>query len=299
MSAQEELGADIVIRKLKIILEMIKFEHTVFALPFAFMGTILGSLIINDRFPLWTDWIWIIVAMFGARSAAMSLNRLIDEKIDRHNPRTADRAIPAGLVSKVEVLVFIVASFALLIIAAFQLNPLAVIFLPLAVFLLVFYSYTKRFTWACHIVLGLTIGFAPLGGWIAVTGEITWVAIVLYFAVAFWLAGFDTVYATQDADYDRERGLYSIPSRFGVAKALIIARGFHVVSFCLFLALFFMTGLLGWLYLVGVIIAGGMMIYQHALVSKDDLSRVMFAFFPMNGTLSVVMFLFTLGDIFL
>ncbi|MDQ0205913.1 4-hydroxybenzoate polyprenyltransferase [Alkalicoccobacillus murimartini] len=278
---------------------MIKFEHTVFALPFAFMGTIVGSLIINGRFPEWMDWVWIIVAMFGARSAAMSLNRLIDEKIDRHNPRTSDRAIPAGLVSKVEVMLFIVASFALLFIAAFQLNRLAVIFLPLAVFLLVFYSYTKRFTWACHLFLGLTIGFAPLGGWIAVTGEITWVAIVLYLAVALWIAGFDVVYATQDADYDRERGLFSIPSRFGVANGLRIARGLHVVSFCAFLALFFMTGLLGWIYLTGVIIAGAMMIYQHSLVSKDDLSRVMFAFFPMNGTLSVVMFCFTMGDILL
>ncbi|TSB46908.1 UbiA-like polyprenyltransferase [Alkalicoccobacillus porphyridii] len=287
------------IRKLKIILEMIKFEHTVFALPFAFMGTIVGSIIINGRFPEWMDWVWIVVAMFGARSAAMSLNRLIDERIDRDNPRTADRAIPSGLVSKMEVLLFIVVSFALLFIAAFQLNPLAVVFLPLAVFLLVIYSYTKRFTWMCHIVLGLTIGFAPLGGWIAVTGQITWTAIILYLAVALWIAGFDVVYATQDAEYDRERGLYSIPSRFGVAKGLMIARGLHIASFCAFLMLFFITGLLGWIYLIGVIIAGLMMLYQHSLVTKNDLSRVMFAFFPMNGTLSVVMFCFTMGDILL
>ncbi|WP_326238351.1 UbiA-like polyprenyltransferase [Alkalihalophilus marmarensis] len=287
-----------VVRKLKIILEMIKFEHTVFALPFAYFGAILGSFIVNETWPTLMQWVWITVAMVGARSAAMSLNRVIDEKIDKYNPRTADRAIPAGLISKIEVMFFIIISFAMLIYAAFQLNQLAVYLLPLAVFFLVIYSYTKRFTWACHLVLGITIALAPLGGWVAATGSVSFEAFVLFTAVALWTAGFDVIYATQDADYDRERGLYSIPSRFGIRKALILAKLFHVISFAAFFLLFLITPL-SWLYLIGVIIAGLIMIYEHSLVSADDLSKVGVAFFTMNGILSLVMFIFTVGDVLL
>lgn len=286
------------IRKLKIILEMIKFEHTVFALPFAYFGAVLGAFIIDGRWPTFSHWIWITVAMVGARSAAMSLNRLIDEQIDKHNPRTASRAIPAGLISKVEVLFFIVVSFALLFYSAFMLNMLAVYLLPLAVFFLVIYSYTKRFTWACHLILGITIAIAPLGGWVGATGTLTWETMLLFTAVALWTAGFDVIYATQDANYDRENNLYSIPSRFGIRSALIIARFLHIVSFLAFVSLFFLTPL-GWLYLVGVIIAGGIMVYEHTLVSADDLSKVDVAFFTMNGILSLVMFIFTIGDVLL
>ncbi|WP_290428916.1 UbiA-like polyprenyltransferase [Alkalihalophilus pseudofirmus] len=287
-----------VVRKLKIILEMIKFEHTVFALPFAYFGAILGSFIVNETWPTLMQWVWITVAMVGARSAAMSLNRVIDEKIDKYNPRTADRAIPAGLISKIEVMFFIIISFAMLIYAAFQLNQLAVYLLPLAVFFLVIYSYTKRFTWACHLILGITIALAPLGGWVAVTGSVSFEAFVLFTAVALWTAGFDVIYATQDANYDRERGLYSIPSRFGIRKALILAKLFHVISFAAFFLLFLITPL-SWLYLIGVIIAGLIMIYEHSLVSADDLSKVGVAFFTMNGILSLVMFIFTVGDVWL
>lgn len=277
---------------------MIKFEHTVFALPFAYFGAILGSFIVNETWPTLMQWVWITVAMVGARSAAMSLNRVIDEKIDKYNPRTADRAIPAGLISKIEVMFFIIISFAMLIYAAFQLNQLAVYLLPLAVFFLVIYSYTKRFTWACHLVLGITIALAPLGGWVAATGSVSFEAFVLFTAVALWTAGFDVIYATQDADYDRERGLYSIPSRFGIRKALILAKLFHVISFAAFFLLFLITPL-SWLYLIGVIIAGLIMIYEHSLVSADDLSKVGVAFFTMNGILSLVMFIFTVGDVLL
>lgn len=277
---------------------MIKFEHTVFALPFAYFGAILGSFIVNETWPTLMQWVWITVAMVGARSAAMSLNRVIDEKIDKYNPRTADRAIPAGLISKIEVMFFIIISFAMLIYAAFQLNQLAVYLLPLAVFFLVIYSYTKRFTWACHLILGITIALAPLGGWVAVTGSVSFEAFVLFTAVALWTAGFDVIYATQDADYDRERGLYSIPSRFGIRKALILAKLFHVISFAAFFLLFLITPL-SWLYLIGVIIAGLIMIYEHSLVSADDLSKVGVAFFTMNGILSLVMFIFTVGDVWL
>ncbi len=277
---------------------MIKFEHTVFALPFAYFGAVLGAYIINGQWPTLSHWIWITVAMVGARSAAMSLNRVIDEQIDKHNPRTSSRAIPAGLISKVEVLFFIVVSFALLFYAAFMLNMLAVYLLPLAVFFLVIYSYTKRFTWACHLILGITIGIAPLGGWVGATGTLTWETMLLFAAVALWTAGFDVIYATQDADYDREHHLHSIPSRFGIRRALWIARCLHIVSFLSFVSLFFVTPL-GWLYLVGVIISGGIMLYEHSLVSADDLSKVNVAFFTMNGILSLVMFIFTIGDVLL
>lgn len=225
-------------RKLKIILEMIKFEHTIFALPFAFLGAVLGSFVVEGTWPTWWEWLWITLAMVGARSAAMSLNRVIDAKIDKDNPRTAGRAIPAGLISKVETLAFILFSFALLFVSAFQLNMLAVYLLPLAVFFLVFYSYTKRFTWLCHVFLGLTIGIAPLGGWVGATGTLQLEAYLLFFAVAFWTAGFDVIYATQDADYDRGAGLHSIPSRFGIRKALMFAKAFHILSFSLLLWLF-------------------------------------------------------------
>ncbi|KHF40343.1 UbiA-like polyprenyltransferase [Halalkalibacter okhensis] len=286
------------IRKLKIILEMIKFEHTVFALPFAFFGAMLGAYIVDGTMPTVSQWIWITVAMVGARSAAMSLNRVIDEQIDKHNPRTATRAIPAGLVSKIEVLLFIIISFGLLFYAAFKLNMLAVYLLPVAVFFLVIYSYTKRFTWMCHIVLGVTIGIAPLGGWVGATGTLTWEALLLFLAVALWTAGFDVIYATQDAEYDREHGLFSIPSRFGIGRALKIARFLHVISFLSFLGLFFFTEL-SWLYFMGVLIAGAIMIYEHSLVSEDDLSKLDVAFFTMNGILSIVMFVFAMGDVLL
>ncbi|MFA9556143.1 UbiA-like polyprenyltransferase [Evansella sp. AB-rgal1] len=285
-------------KKLKIILEMIKFEHTIFALPFAFLGAVLGSLLINGGWPSVSEWIWITLAMVGARSAAMSLNRLIDAKIDGNNPRTADRAIPAGLISKMETMVFILFSFALLFFSAYQLNMLAVYLLPIAVFFLFFYSYTKRFTWACHVFLGITIGIAPLGGWVGATGTLTWEAIVLFLAVALWTAGFDVIYATQDADYDRDVKLHSIPSRFGIAKALFIARGFHIFSFIAMITLFFITPL-SWIYLIGILIVGGIMIYEHSLVSPKDLSKVNVAFFTMNGIISVVMLVFTIGDLLL
>lgn len=285
-------------KKVKIFLEMIKFEHTVFALPFAFLGAVLGSLIVEGNWPTLMEWIWITLAMVGARSAAMALNRLIDSQIDKANPRTETRAIPAGLISKLETLVFIGVSFAVLFIAAFQLNMLAVYLLPVAVFFLVFYSYTKRFTWLCHVFLGMTIGIAPLGGWVGATGTLTWEAFVLFVAVALWTAGFDVIYATQDAEYDKEVNLNSIPSRFGIPKALKIAKGLHLVSFSAMIGLFFISPL-SWIYLTGVLIVGGIMYYEHSLVSSDDLSRVNVAFFTMNGIISVIMLVFSIGDLML
>lgn len=284
------------IGKLRIILEMIKFEHTVFALPFAYMGALLGSVSMEGQLPSWGEIGWITLAMFGARSSAMSLNRLIDKTIDLRNPRTKDRALPAGLLKSAEVLFFIVVSFVLLFIAAVNLAPIAIKLMPIAVFFLVIYSYTKRFTWLCHIVLGLTIALSPLGGWVAVTGQFDNAAWLLYGTVALWIAGFDIIYATQDYEYDRSSGLHSIPARFGIKEALWIARALHVVTAVGFIALFWMTGL-GWLYLFGALLSIALLFYQHWMVRPADLSRVPTAFFGMNGTLSVVLFLFTVADL--
>ncbi|GBF72766.1 4-hydroxybenzoate octaprenyltransferase [Paenibacillus sp. 598K] len=284
------------IRKTRIFLEMIKFEHTIFALPFAFVGAILGAVSMQDRLPSWAEIGWIVLAMIGARSAAMGLNRLIDKAIDLRNPRTEGRALPAGLLKSGEVLLFIIASFALLFYASFQLNTLAVILLPLAVFMLVIYSYTKRFTWLCHVVLGLTIALAPLGGWVAVTGAVDWTAMILYVSVALWTAGFDIIYACQDFEFDRKERLHSIPARFGLSRALAMARVFHFCTGVGFIALYWLTDL-GLSYLIGLLVALFILFYQHRLVKPDDLTRLDTAFFTMNGTLSMVVFFFTLLDL--
>ncbi|BBH20995.1 4-hydroxybenzoate octaprenyltransferase [Paenibacillus baekrokdamisoli] len=284
------------IRKLGIILEMIKVEHTIFALPFAFMGALLGAVMMEKRLPEWGEIGWIILAMVGARSAAMGLNRVIDSAIDKKNPRTAKRAIPAGLLKVGEVLLFIAVAFVLLFFAAAKLNPICLKLMPIAVFMLVLYSYTKRFTWLCHVVLGLTIGLAPLGAWVAITGHLDLSAWVLYIAVATWLAGFDIIYACQDFDFDRKEGVHSIPARFGLIGALRIAKVFHFITAIGFIALFWMTDL-SWGYLVGTIIAAGILFYEHWLVKPSDMSRVQTAFFTMNGALSTVLFVFTFLDL--
>ncbi|MGI6125837.1 MAG: UbiA-like polyprenyltransferase [Planifilum sp.] len=286
------------IKRVKLILEMIKFEHTVFALPFAYFGAVLGSLVVMDRLPSWGQIGWVTLAMVGARSAAMALNRLIDRHIDARNPRTANRAIPAGQISVRAVWWFVIVSFLVLFIAAYNLNRLAVQLFPLAVFVLVIYSYTKRFTWTCHLVLGAAIGLAPLGGWVATTGQIDGVALLLFATVALWTAGFDVIYACQDEGFDREEGLYSIPARFGLARALQMARWFHVGTTLGLLLLWLLTPLSGWFF-VGVLVAAAILIYEHRIVSPDDLSRLNTAFFTMNGIMSVVVFLFAMVDVIL
>lgn len=284
------------LQKTKTFLEMIKFEHTIFALPFAYMGAILGAISLRGELPSWGEIGWITLAMVGARSAAMGLNRLIDKKIDAANPRTAGRAIPAGLLSVFEVLIFIIISFVLLFWAASQLNVLSMQLLPIAVFFLVFYSYTKRFTWACHLILGMTIGLAPLGGWVAVTGQVDFTSLVFYISVACWIAGFDIIYACQDFEFDKQRGVYSIPARFGLAGALWIARSLHVLTLAGFLYLMSLASL-SWIYAIGMVITSAILYYEHHLVRPNDLSRLNTAFFTMNGILSVVVFTFTLIDV--
>ncbi|MBO2945026.1 UbiA family prenyltransferase [Paenibacillus sp. F411] len=282
-------------KKIGVYLEMIKVEHTLFALPFAFMGAIAGAAAVFGDLPPWMDIWWIFLAMFGARSAAFGINRLADQYIDAKNPRTSQRAIPAGLLKPLEAIVFIIVSFALFIWATIELDPFAFRLLPIAFFFLVIYSFTKRFTWLCHVVLGLTTALAPLGGWVAVTGQLDWRAMVFYLALAFWTAGFDVVYACQDEEFDSKEGLYSIPSRFGLRRALWFARGFHVITAAGLLLLWIITPLGGW-YLAGALIACGILFYQHYILSPNDMSRLQTAFFTMNIALSMIMFVFTLID---
>ncbi len=270
---------------------MIKFEHTLFALPFAFTGALLAA----RGIPSGRTILWIIVAMVGARSAAMGFNRWADRKIDAENPRTRERALPKGLVTPVQVVEFTVVSSAVLLFAAFMLNPLAFALAPVALAVVFFYSYTKRFTFLSHAFLGLGISGAPLGAWIAVAGRIELPAIVLGLAVLFWLLGFDVLYALQDMDFDRKRGLHSIPQRFGIRRSLWISRASHAVTMA---ALFWLVPLLslGWLYIAGVVISLCLMIYEHTLVREKDLSKLNFAFFNMNANISIAIFCFTLLD---
>ncbi len=285
-----------VLNKTKTILDMIKFEHTIFALPFAYLGMVLGSIHAFHHFPTWVQFFWITMAMVGARSAAMALNRLIDRAIDKINPRTANRAIPAGKLKMTEVVIFVVTSLLLLFVSAWQLSELAFKLLPVAVLFLVLYSYTKRFTASCHFILGITDGLAPLGAWVAVTNQISYPAIILFITVALWIAGFDIIYATQDIEFDKQHGLHSIPVRFGLKKALIIARITHALTIIGLVYLFFITSL-GWLYLVGVVIANFILHYEHSIISPKDMSKLNTAFFTMNGILSVIVFAFTFIDL--
>lgn len=279
-------------KKFKIFLEMIKFEHTVFALPFAYVG----ALLVQKKIPSGHDLLWITTAMVGARTAAMSLNRIIDLPIDTLNPRTASRALPRGLLSVKEVWFYIFLSFALLLFSASRLSPLALWLSPGAVLVLAGYSYTKRFSWACHLFLGLALSLAPVGAWIAIANRLDLAPILLGAGVIFWVAGFDIIYACEDYDFDRRYGIYSIPAQFGLRRALVIAAGFHVLAAALFTSVAFLLKL-GLFYYIGIFIAMVLLVKQHRLISPSDLSRAGVAFFNLNGALSVTVFLFTLLDI--
>lgn len=281
-----------VVTKTKIFLEMIKFEHTLFALPFAYIGAVL----VEKEIPSAHNLIWITLAMVGARTAAMSLNRLIDRHIDALNPRTANRALPRGLLTVREVWVYVVLSFTLLLLSAHQLSPLAFRLFPVAVAVLSFYSFTKRFSWTCHLFLGLALGLAPLGAWIAIANRFNLAPILIGLGVLFWVAGFDIIYACDDYNFDRQHGICSIPARFGLKRALSISAFFHILAPIVFIAVAFVVKL-GVFYLVGVLIAVTLLFKQHTLVSPRDLSRSGVAFFNLNGMLSMVMLVFTLLDV--
>ncbi len=277
-------------RKVKDYLELIKVEHTVFALPFA----LTSALIAANGFPTVYQLFWIVVALFGARTAAMSLNRLIDAEIDAKNPRTANRHIPRGAVKKTEALFLSLFGFLLMVYSAYKLNPLALKLSPLAVFVLTVYSFTKRFTSLCHLVLGIAVSLAPLGAWVAVKGTIDLPALLLSLAVALWVAGFDIIYALQDVEFDRKEGLYSLPSRLGIERALLISKLFHLSTLLLLLAVGFIEKL-GFFYYLGLLISSLLMVKEHLIVSRER-EKVAFAFFNLNGYISLTVFLFTLLD---
>jgi 4-hydroxybenzoate polyprenyltransferase len=278
--------------KLTTTLAMIRFEHSIFALPFAFLGAFMAA----RGTPGGHQILWIVVAMVGARSAAMGFNRLVDRRYDALNPRTSSRALPSGHVTSRFVWLFVLVSAALFVGAAWMLNPLAFYLSPVALAVILLYSYTKRFTSLSHLFLGLALGIAPVGAWIAVTGKWEATPLFLTAAVLFWVAGFDIIYACQDRDFDRSVGLYSVPARWGVKAALRLSAGLHLVMILTLVYLFltFGLGVLSWVGLGAVSLA---LLYEHSLVTSDDLSRVNSAFFTMNGFVSIVLFLFVGLDI--
>ncbi len=284
------------LRKIGTILEMIKFEHTIFALPFALISAIVAFNFVGFHSVRIIG--WILGAMVGARSAAMGFNRIADAKIDAANPRTASRAIPKGEVSIAAAALFVAASAVLLIVSAYMLNPLAFALSPVALLAVLSYSYTKRFTSLSHLWLGMCLGIAPVGAWIAVTGQIEFAPMVLSAAVMFWTAGFDIIYSLQDVDFDKKMGLFSLPSRLGTGRALAISRLFHACMVGL-LAWFGILAGLGAVYFVGVVLIGVFLAYEQSLVSPNDLSRLNTAFFTLNGVVSILLLAFVAVDVFL
>ena len=282
------------LRNLYLTLEMIRWEHSVFALPFALCGAMLAA----KGVPSWHQLIWIIIAMVAARSAAMAFNRLADRSIDAANPRTSQRAIPSGLLTPRFVRSFVVLTSAAFVLAAWELNRLAFVLSPLALGLLLLYSYTKRWTRWSHLVLGLALGAAPAAAWIAVRGTLDPKILLLSLAVSFWVGGFDVLYACQDLDFDRRTGLHSIPRYCGIGRSLWIARLFHALMLVLLGVMVWAFGL-GKLTDLGIVAVLVLLAYEHSLVSEDDLSKLNAAFFTMNGVISVVFFLFLAADLLL
>ena len=280
--------------KIRILLEMIKFEHTVFALPFALMGAFLAA----GGVPAAATFGWIVLAMAGARTSAMGFNRIADRHFDRDNPRTAGRALPAGQVRLWEAWAMVILAAVLFFFACSRLNHLTLLVSPFALGLTLFYSLTKRFTWLCHVVLGCALAFSPFGGWIAVRGAWQGFPWMLSAGVLLWVAGFDTVYACLDADFDRDAGLFSLPARIGRKWAFRLAVFFHLLAFILFVA----TGLQAGLHLVyflGVGVTAVALFYQHLIVNPRDLSRIKMSFFTMNGLISLTLFLAAWLDLIL
>ena len=278
--------------KLAIIFSDIKIQHTVFALPFAVMSAFLAA----EGFPETEKLVWIIVCMVGARSAAMAFNRIVDARFDKENPRTQDRALPSGKINVGNYAVFLVASSALFVFSAWMLNSLAFYLSPVALAIVFFYSLTKRFTAFSHFWLGLAISIAPVRAWVAIREEISFTSLLLGAAVIFWLIGFDILYACMDIEADRANRLHSIPERFGIETALKMAFASHAVMVVFLLVLLEPTVLLGWVYLAGVALVAGLLVYEHSLIKKDDLSKVNMAFFNVNGIISIGLMAFVIVD---
>jgi 4-hydroxybenzoate polyprenyltransferase len=277
--------------RIRTVLEMIKFEHSVFALPFALTGALLAARFTSHGWPTWRQILWIVIAMVSARSAAMAINRIADLRYDKENPRTKMRALATGALSVPFAGIFTLVAIAAFVFAAWQLNPLALKLSPVALVILFFYSFTKRFTNWSHLFLGFALGISPAAAWIAITGNLDLRMLILCAAVTFWVGGFDVLYACQDVDYDQKAGLFSIPKRFGIAAALIIARVMHVgvVVLLVWLAASFS---LPWPAWVGIAVVATLLTYEHSLVKADDLSKLNAAFFTMNGYISISFLLF-------
>jgi len=274
--------------KINILLEMIQFKLTVFAMPFAFTGAFLAA----RGVPRLTVFFWVIVAMVGARTAAMGFNRIVDRKFDGANPRTAARALPMGEVKLTEAWLLVIGSSLLFFLACYALNTLALIMAPFALGLTFFYSLTKRFTSFCHLILGCALAVAPLGGWVAVSGSFVGYPFALSIGVVLWVAGFDTIYGCLDADFDRGVGLHSLPSRLGRKKAFRLASFFHILAF-VFFAITGVQADLNIFFFLGLALTAGALLYQHMLVRPDDLSRIHASFFSMNGIISITLFFAT------
>ncbi|MFN9430578.1 MAG: UbiA-like polyprenyltransferase [Acidobacteriota bacterium] len=288
MTQTTSIGASVRFwEKVRRTLDMIKFEHSIFALPFALTGAMLGWR--EEGFALAGPWgkvVWIVAAMVGARSAAMTFNRILDAAIDARNPRTANRHIPSGSLSRAFAWGFLSLSAGVFFLASGMLNGLCLALSPVALGVILFYSYTKRFTASAHLVLGLSLGIAPAAAWIAVTGGLDWRIGLLSGAVLFWTAGFDIIYACQDVDFDRREGLYSIPARWGIEQALLLSRGFHVVTVLLLMGLSWVYGLSIW----PAWPVAALLLYEHSLVSAQDMSKVDLAFFTVNGFIGIAYF---------
>ncbi len=279
--------------KLKTFFELIKFEHTVFALPFAYMGMVLAQ----KRWPGFIVFLWVTLAMASARTAGMTLNRIIDRQIDAKNPRTKNRALVTGEFKILWAIGAVVAGIALLLLSSWQLNELCLKLSPVAFILLTGYHYAKRFTFLCHFILGAVLAVAPIGGWLAVTGVFAWPPFILGLAVLFWVAGFDILYALQDTDFDRASGLHSIPVKYGESKALFISKICHLVT-ALWLILFGIVAGLGSIYFVGVVVTSILLCVEHWLISEGGLSKINAAFFTVNGWIGILLFIFTLMEIY-
>jgi 4-hydroxybenzoate polyprenyltransferase len=286
-----------VFRRIRIYSDLVMFEHTLFALPYALSAVFMAS---GGR-PSLGKLFWVTAAMVGARNGANALNRVVDADIDAKNRRTSGRHIPAGIVKKREAVALAAACFLLFLLAAYELNPVCFVLIPVPIALFILYSYTKRFTWMCHIILGISIGGAPVGAWLGVTGRIDislLPSFIIGAAVALWIAGFDIIYGTQDIEFDRQNGLHSIPERFGIPGALRISTLFHVVStLLLFILPQFVS--LGVLYYTGMIIVSGLLFYEHMIVSPKHLQSVKIASYSVNQIIGVVFLVFSISDMLL
>lgn len=263
---------------------LVMFSHTIFSLSFALISMLLAG---NGKLDFLTIF-WILVAFMGARTGANALNRVIDAEIDAKNPRTATRQLPQGLMNKAEILIFVAICFGIMVFAAWKLNTICLILSPIALFLMIIYSYTKRFTWTCHIILGITSAAAPVGAWLAITGEISLIPLIMGAANTLWVAGFDIIYGAQDYDFDTKNGVHSIPARFGVPNALLISRGFHLLALIFLFILGMVTPQLGIIYYFGLVIISVLFIIQHRLVSPDNLKNAKIASYNVNQIISIV-----------